>query len=73
MVKFSILVKGFPAEFFSNSRELRQGDPLYPFLFIIVIDALCKIIDAVVDGSFMLGFLGWGTLLVALGALISFR
>lgn len=72
-VRFFILVKGSPAEFFNNSRGLRQRDSLSPFFFIIVMDALSRMINMAVDGSFMSGYLlGGGTLLVASMSHISF-
>jgi hypothetical protein len=55
-VRFSVLVNGNPSNIFSSSRGLRQGDPLSPFLFIIVMEALSKMLIATVGGGLLSGF-----------------
>lgn len=39
------LINGIPIEFFQSSRGLRQGCPLFPFLYIIMTDTLSRTLD----------------------------
>jgi exonuclease III len=54
--RFSILVNGTPCGFFPSSRGLRQGDPLSPLLFIIVMEALSRLLARARDGCYISGF-----------------
>ena len=52
---FSILFNGSPAGFFQSSRDLRQGDPISPYLFMIGMEALSLLIQHAVDGNYLSG------------------
>jgi len=41
---FSILLNGSPTKTFNGSRGLHLGDPLSPFLFIILVEGLGRIL-----------------------------
>ena len=55
-VRFSIMINGSPCEFFKSSKELRQGDPLSPLLFVLVMEALGRMLDRAIHDGHMSGF-----------------
>ena len=55
IVKFSILVNGSPT-FFGSSHGIRQGDPLFPLLFLLVVEVLSRLLKRTKNGNFLCGF-----------------
>ncbi|XP_019429431.1 PREDICTED: uncharacterized protein LOC109337026 [Lupinus angustifolius] len=53
----SILVNGSPTKEFSMAKGLRQGDPLAPFLFLIVAESLSGIIRMAVTKNIYFGYM----------------
>jgi hypothetical protein len=52
---FSLLINGVPSRPFSPSRGIRQGDPLSPFLFIILAEGLSRSIHAAIENNLLTG------------------
>lgn len=53
--RISILVNGASEGFFKISRGLRQGDPLSPFLFIIMVESLGRLINRAREKALLVG------------------
>eukprot|EP00253_Pinus_taeda_P015442 PITA_15442 len=52
---FSILVNGIPSSTFHPSRGIHQGDPLSPFLFVIMAEGLGRSIKAAISNGHLKG------------------
>ena len=50
-----ILINGTPEGLFNISRGIRQGDPIYPFLFIIMAEAFGRAIKAAQEERKIIG------------------
>ncbi|RVW24957.1 Transposon TX1 uncharacterized 149 kDa protein [Vitis vinifera] len=54
-VRMAVLVNGTPTEFFSTYRGLRQGDPLSPYLFVLIMEAFSSLISKAEEKGFIRG------------------
>ena len=52
---FSILVNGVPTSPFTPSRGIQQGDPISPFLFVILMEGLSHIIKTAKEQNDIMG------------------
>ncbi|KAM0963163.1 hypothetical protein ACFX2A_022668 [Malus domestica] len=52
---FSVLINGRPRGKFQASRGLRQGDPLSPFLFTLVVDVLSRLMEKAQENHLIKG------------------
>ena len=52
----AVLVNGTPTEFFSTFRDLRQGNPLSPYLFVLIMEAFSSLISRAEEKGFIRGF-----------------
>ena len=55
-VQFSVLINGSLADFFGSSRGLRQGDPLSPMLFLIMMEVFSRMLRRVEGAGLICGF-----------------
>ena len=53
---FSVLVNGVVASFFKSKTGLRQGDPLSPYLFVILAEALGRSLSKAIRERKIEGF-----------------
>lgn len=57
VARLLILVNGSPADFFNSSCSLRYGDLLALLLFVIVLEALDRMMSTMILNGFMAEFL----------------
>lgn len=53
---FSVMINGASKDFFPSSRGIRQGNPLSPLLFTLVVDAFSALMAQATSTSIIKGF-----------------
>lgn len=53
--KVAILVNGEATNWIKTKREVRQGDPLSPFLFLLVAECLARLTVEAIDNNLLKG------------------
>ena len=51
-----MLVNGTPSRFFQSARDLRRGDPLSSYLFVLAMEVLSCLLGRVREGGYLFGF-----------------
>ena len=51
-----MLVNGSPSDFFGSSKGLRQGDPLSPMLFLVMMEVFSRMLKRMEGASLLCGF-----------------
>ncbi len=59
LTSFLVLINGEHSNLFGASRGLQQGDPLSPYLFLLLVEGLGRLIKRNVAGGFIQGW-QWG-------------
>ena len=52
-----MLINGSQARFFDNSRGLKQGDPLSPYMFVIGMEVYSIFVDKAASGGFLSSYI----------------
>ena len=55
-VQFLVLINGSPVDFFGSSKGLRQGDPLSPMLFLIMMEVFSRMLKRVQGADLIRSF-----------------
>lgn len=51
--KIVVLVNGVPSNWIKTKRGVGQGDPLSPYLFLLVIECLARMTDRATESNFL--------------------